>query len=67
MALYKVKVRASYTVDLLVDAAGAFEAEVQAMRECADTVETALLAQEHRRAAVGEVSAEGAVCVTEFS
>lgn len=67
MALYKVKVHAAYTVDMLIDAEGAFEARCQAMRECANTVETALLADESRRGAVGEVSADEVICVTEFS
>ncbi len=67
MALYKVKVRAEYTVDMLIDASGAFAARCQAAQDCADTVEKALLSEEHRRGVVGEVTVDDAVCVTEFS
>jgi len=67
MPLYKVKVVGKYTAEILVDAEGAFEARCAAARDFADTVEGALLAGENRQSAIGEVTADDAICVTEFA
>ena len=67
MPLYRVKVTGKYTAEILIDAEGAFEARCAAAKEFADTVEGALLAGDNRQSAIGEVKADNAVCVTEFS
>lgn len=68
MALYNVKLKIEYTVDLLVEGVSTAEdARRVAALEAAEIVEEAFLDQRDGRIAVGESTPLEAVCVSEFA